>query len=163
MTEGRFSFEICELIVSCPQLKKIFLLRSRVKFKDPLYADDFVFKAALLPGAKWGSYFAQHWNLFHFSRWKSVFHFALLLKAADTLYFSLYFTNPTKRSKVCLSVLPDFPAVAVGSKPIGSYWRCKGLSMIGLSCWFQALYFNTGIHPEKLFMIHSFKKCLFIL
>uniref|UniRef100_A0A3P8V6K8 Xrn1 helical domain-containing protein n=1 Tax=Cynoglossus semilaevis TaxID=244447 RepID=A0A3P8V6K8_CYNSE len=33
-------------------LTVLFLLFSRVKFKDPLYEDDFVFKAVLLPGAK---------------------------------------------------------------------------------------------------------------
>ncbi len=33
-------------------LKFDFLLLSRVEFKDPQYADDFVFKAVLLSGAK---------------------------------------------------------------------------------------------------------------
>lgn len=31
---------------------EFFLLLSRVKFKDPLYEDGFVFKAVLLSGAK---------------------------------------------------------------------------------------------------------------
>lgn len=73
---------------------------SRVKFKDPQYPDGFVFKAVLLPGAKWGFFF-----LFAFISWipgwtlktlfisgaEIVFSFALVIPKEYSSYIHIFF------------------------------------------------------------------------